>query len=56
MVYAAKKLQGIYAWRIKADYRLDQVIPRGQEVFCIEDADEVFNDILLEYDSAKDIR
>ena len=56
MVYAAKKLQGIYAWRIRADYRLDQTIPARQETFCIEDADAVFNDILLEYDAAKDIR
>ena len=56
VVYAAKKLQGIYAWRIRADYRLDEVIPRGQEVFCIEDAGEVFNDIPLEYDPGKDVR
>ena len=54
--YAARKLQGIYVWRIKADYRLDPAIPRGQEVFCMEDAEEVFNDILLEYDPGKDVR
>lgn len=51
--HAASVLGDLYARRITADYRIDNHILEGLEKRCVEDAAEVIEEILVEYDEKK---
>lgn len=50
--YAGRRLETLYSWRIKADYRLNTPIPHQQTTDCISDAEEIIEDLLAAYGDA----
>ncbi len=54
--HAAAVLNDLYTWRIEADYRLRAHIVRATEKQCVEDAEYIIEETLVEYDEAKDRR